>query len=69
MSKPVRLKTAIATYGHTAALKEGRVQIPEVALDLVEVTPIIAAFRRMVRNLEFDVCEMAPTTYLSLIHI
>jgi 4,5-dihydroxyphthalate decarboxylase len=64
MSKPVRLKTAIATYGHTAALKEGRVQIPDVALDLVEVTPIIAAFRRMVRNIEFDVCEMAPTTYM-----
>src|SRR5215471_13349675 len=64
MSKPVRLKTAIATYGHTAALKEGRAQIPDVALDLVEATPIVAAFRRMVRNLEFDVCEMAPTTYM-----
>jgi 4,5-dihydroxyphthalate decarboxylase len=64
MNSPVRLKTAIATYGHTAALKEGRVQIPNVTLDLVEVTPIIAAFRRMVRNLEFDVCEMAPTTYM-----
>jgi 4,5-dihydroxyphthalate decarboxylase len=28
------------------------------------VVPIIAAFRRMVRDLEFDICEMAPTTYM-----
>jgi 4,5-dihydroxyphthalate decarboxylase len=32
--------------------------------DFVEVVPIIGAFRRMVRDLEFDVCEMAPTTYM-----
>ena len=32
--------------------------------DFVEVVPIIGAFRRMVRDVEFDVCEMAPTTYM-----
>ncbi|WP_244480735.1 ABC transporter substrate-binding protein [Mesorhizobium sp. Root157] len=32
--------------------------------EFVEVSPIIAAFRRMVRGLEFDICELAPTTYL-----
>jgi 4,5-dihydroxyphthalate decarboxylase len=64
MSKPARLKTAIATRGHTAALKDGGVAVDGVTLDFVEVTPIIAAFRRMVRNLEFDICEMAPTTYM-----
>jgi 4,5-dihydroxyphthalate decarboxylase len=26
--------------------------------------PQIAAFRRMVRGIEFDVCELAPTTYI-----
>ena len=26
--------------------------------------PQIAAFRRMVRQVEFDVCELAPTTYI-----
>jgi 4,5-dihydroxyphthalate decarboxylase len=33
-------------------------------LDFVEVDPLIDAFRRMVRGLEFDVCEMAITTYI-----
>jgi 4,5-dihydroxyphthalate decarboxylase len=30
----------------------------------VEVDPLIAAFRRMVRGNEFDICEMAITTYI-----
>ncbi len=59
-----RLKIAIATGGHTAALKDGRVPIEGVDADFVEVTPIIQAFRRMVRDVEFDICEMAPTTYM-----
>ena len=59
------LKTAIATYPHTKALKDGAVAVPGVQLEHVEITPIIAAFRRMCRALEFDVCEMAITTYLT----
>src|SRR5688572_7920211 len=62
MSLP--LKIAIATYGHTAALKSGAVPIAGVTPEFVEVKPIIAAFRRMVRDVEFDVCEMAPATYM-----
>jgi len=58
------LKIAIATAGHTAAVKDGSVPITGVAAEFIEVVPIIAAFRRMVRDVEFDVCEMAPTTYL-----
>src|ERR1700719_1124674 len=60
----IRLKIAIARYGHTAALKDGGVRIEGVAADFVEIKPIVAAYRRMVRDLAFDVCEMAPTTYL-----
>src|SRR5580704_18269905 len=60
----IKLKIAIAGYGHTSALKDGSVRIEGVAADFVEVVPIISAYRRMVRDLEFDVCEMAPTTYL-----
>ena len=58
------LKIAIATYGHTAALKDGRAPIEGVVPEFVEINPIIAAFRRMVRDVEFDVCEMAPATYM-----
>jgi 4,5-dihydroxyphthalate decarboxylase len=63
MTRP-RLKIAIATYGHTRDIKNGAVAIPGVEADFVEVAPIIGAFRRMVRDVEFDVCEMAPTTYM-----
>src|SRR5215210_804448 len=59
-----RLKIAIGSYGHTAAIKDGRVPIEGVDAEMIEVSPIIQAFRRMVRDLEFDICEMAPTTYM-----
>jgi 4,5-dihydroxyphthalate decarboxylase len=59
-----RLKIAIADYGHTRAIKSGEVPIKGVEPDFVPVAPIIGAFRRMVRDLEFDICEMAPTTYM-----
>jgi len=60
---PLPLKIAIASYGHTAPLKDGSVAISGVQPDFVKVDPIIAAFRRMVREVEFDVCELASTTY------
>lgn len=63
-SENIPLKIAIATYGHTAAVKDGRAAIAGVTPEFVEIKPIIAAFRRMVRDLEFDVCEMAPATYM-----
>ncbi len=58
------LTIAIATSGLTRDLKEGRVDTGALRLDHVEISPITAAMRRMVRGLEFDVCEMAITTYL-----
>ncbi len=51
------LKTAIATYPHTKGLKDGTVTAPGIEFEHVEITPIIAAFRRMCRRLEFDVCR------------
>jgi 4,5-dihydroxyphthalate decarboxylase len=59
-----RLKIAIGSYGHTKAIKSGDVKIRNIDAEFVEVVPIIGAFRRMVRDLEFDICEMAPTTYM-----
>jgi 4,5-dihydroxyphthalate decarboxylase len=59
-----RLNIAIADYGHTRALKSGEAPIKGIEANFVQVVPIIGAFRRMVREVEFDVCEMAPTTYM-----
>src|SRR5262249_49559241 len=59
------LKTALASYGHTQPLKDGTVRPHGFTLDVEEVPVIIRAFRRMVRGLEFDVSEMAITTYLT----
>ncbi len=52
------------TQGANQALKDGTVDSRTVSFDFVEVSPLIRAFRRMVRELEFDVCELAITTYL-----
>ena len=60
----MKLKAALVTRGHTQALKDGTVTPRNVEFDFEEVPAIIQAFRRMVRGLEFDVSEMAITTYI-----
>jgi 4,5-dihydroxyphthalate decarboxylase len=47
-----------------AALKDGRIEPHGLAFDFEEVAPITKAFRIMCRELAYDVCEMAATTYL-----
>ena len=59
------LKTVTRTQGNNKALKDGTVKMPHFEFDFVEVDPLIDAFRRMVRGLEFDVSEMALTTYIT----
>lgn len=63
MSAPV-LKTVTRTQGNNAALKDGTVTPQGFVFEFEEVPVLPHAFRRMVRGLEFDVCEMALTTYL-----
>jgi 4,5-dihydroxyphthalate decarboxylase len=58
------LKTAVVSTGQTQPLKDGAVTPSTFAFDFEEVPVIIQAFRRMVRGLEFDVSEMAITTYV-----
>jgi 4,5-dihydroxyphthalate decarboxylase len=60
----LKLKSVTRTQGNNQALKDGSVQPKSFAFDFDEVDPLIAAFRRMVRGNEFDICEMAITTYL-----
>ncbi len=61
---PLRLKTVTRTQGCNAALKDGSIAPLGFAFDFEEVDPLIRAFRHMVRELEYDVCELAFTTYL-----
>src|SRR4051812_22761843 len=63
-TQTLTLKAAMGSYGHTNAIKSGAISPRGVRFDQVEVAPIINAFRRMCRQLEFDACEMAITTYL-----
>jgi 4,5-dihydroxyphthalate decarboxylase len=58
------LKTVTRTQGNNRALKDGTVTPRTFQFAFEEVNPLIDAFRRMVRGLEFDVCEMAFTTYI-----
>ena len=60
----LKLKTVTRTQGNNRALKDGTVKPKTFEFDFEEVDPIIAAFRRMVRGNEFDICEMAITTYI-----
>ena len=58
------LRIANATYGVNRALKDGTVKTP-LDLQFIEVGAITTnGMRPMVRELAFDICEMAFTTYL-----
>jgi 4,5-dihydroxyphthalate decarboxylase len=60
----LKLRTVTRTQGNNRALKDGMVKPKGFEFAFEEVDPLIAAFRRMVRGNEFDVCEMAITTYI-----
>src|SRR5258706_8002053 len=60
----LKLRTVTRTQGNNRALKDGTVKPRSFAFQFEEVDPLIAAFRRMVRGNEFDICEMAITTYI-----
>ena len=60
----ITLRTVTRTQGNNQALKDGTVVPRGVRFEFEEVPVLIDAFRRMVRGMEFDVCEMALTTYV-----
>ena len=64
MAGKVHLKIAVAEHPHTSAVRNGSIPIEGVDAEFITVKPQIGAFRRMVRDVEFDVCELAPTTYI-----
>lgn len=60
----MELRTVVRSQGNNAALKDGSVRPDGFTFAFEEVPVLIHAFRRMVRGLEWDVCEMAFATYL-----
>jgi 4,5-dihydroxyphthalate decarboxylase len=66
MSEPDRVLTTLTrTQGANQALKDGTVAPAGFSLKFEEIPVLVKGFRRMVRSLEFDVSEMALTTYLT----
>ncbi len=60
----MKLKALLGDYPSTRALKQGELSSPMVSLDFAEVKAPASAFKRVVRDLEFDVAELALVTYL-----
>ena len=59
-----KLTAALGSYPHVQALIDGGVRVDGHHIEEVRVRPVIGAYRRMIRDLEFDVCELAPVSYL-----
>ena len=64
MAAKIPLDISIADYPHTQKILSGEIEIEGVEPNFISVKPQIGAYRRMVRDHEFDVCEIAPTTYI-----
>lgn len=64
MAETRKFTISLRTNGYTQSLKDGTIKIPGIEFDFIDIKPQVAAFRRMVRSQEFDICELASTTYL-----
>jgi 4,5-dihydroxyphthalate decarboxylase len=62
MAKP--LKTLLGEHAVTRAFRSGEVSSPELAFELADVKTAHTAFKRVVRDLEFDLAELAIVTFL-----
>src|SRR6516165_6544198 len=58
------LSAAFDDYPHTLPLKRGEISSPRVAFAFSDIKPANRFFKPMVRELKFDVSEMAIATYV-----
>jgi 4,5-dihydroxyphthalate decarboxylase len=58
------LNTLIGTYPHTAPLKSGAVRSDRFVLEFTEIVPVWDGFKGMIREMRYDISEMAIVTYL-----
>jgi 4,5-dihydroxyphthalate decarboxylase len=63
-SDPVVLHTLLGTHPSTAALKSGRLSSPLVTFDYFDVKVANTQFKAMVRDLKYDLGELAIVTFL-----
>ena len=62
--RPLTIAVGNPGLRKTSSLQDGTTRCGHLTLNFIPVDPIIAAMRRMVRDLKFDICEMALSTYL-----
>jgi 4,5-dihydroxyphthalate decarboxylase len=60
----LKLHTMLGNYPNTMALKSGAVRSDLVDFDFVEVKVANSLFKKVVRDAEYDVAELAIATYL-----
>lgn len=60
----LHLQTVLGDHPHVKPLKDGKIKSDAVDLEFIEFSPTNKAFKPMVREQKFDVCEMAIVTYL-----
>lgn len=60
----ITLRTMLGNYPITKALKRGDLVSPLLRFDFADVKTPNTAFKRVVRDLEFDVAELAIVTFL-----
>jgi 4,5-dihydroxyphthalate decarboxylase len=63
MTRPT-FKAVSRTQGNNQAVKDGTIRPASFDFDWEEIPVLVKGFRRMVRGLEFDISEMALTTYI-----
>jgi 4,5-dihydroxyphthalate decarboxylase len=64
MAQPIAVRALLGDYPVTQALKKGDVKSPSVRLGFADVKTVSSAFKRVVRDLEFDCAELAIVTFL-----
>lgn len=58
------LTIVLGPHGQVADLRNGKVKVPGCELEFIEVKRMPDAYRAMAREQPYDICEMAPTSYL-----
>ncbi|HWI15764.1 MAG TPA: phosphate ABC transporter substrate-binding protein [Burkholderiales bacterium] len=62
--REVSLHALLGDYPVTRMVKSGAIRSPLLTFDFVDTKNVVSCFKRVVRDLEFDVAELALTTYL-----